>query len=66
VRLEAPEVRVLQRWVPGRAIDVLGSPCLYDPGEGLGVCGDWCLGTTVEAAFLSGLALGEAVAETLA
>ncbi len=63
-RLDVPEVRVLRAWAPGRAIGVLGEPCLYDPERGLGLCGDWCLGTTVEAAFLSGLALGEAVTET--
>ncbi|RMG53679.1 MAG: FAD-binding protein [Gammaproteobacteria bacterium] len=65
VHLDAPQLRVLRAWQPGRAIDVLGEPWLYDSDAGLGLCGDWCLGTTVEAAFLSGLGLGEAVSEAV-
>lgn len=35
----------------------VGAECLWDGAEGLGACGDWCLGGRVEAAFLSGVAL---------
>jgi predicted NAD/FAD-dependent oxidoreductase len=32
----------------------------------IGACGDWCLGARVEAAFDSGRAMGETMAEALA
>lgn len=47
------------RWRFARVEAALGEPCLYDPGLGIGACGDWCLGPRVEAAFLSGLAMAE-------
>lgn len=34
----------------------LGEDCVWDAGLQLAVCGDWCLGNTVEHAFLSGSA----------
>jgi renalase len=34
---------------------------LFDPVSRLGVCGDWCLGPRVEAAWLSGDRLGAAI-----
>jgi photolyase PhrII len=30
---------------------------LFDPTAGIGVCGDWCGGTQIETAYLSGIAL---------
>ncbi len=33
--------------------------CLFDPGLGLGACGDWCGGPRVEGAFLSGYAMAD-------
>jgi renalase len=50
------------RWRYALVTAALGEPCLWDPALRLGLCGDWCLGPRVEAAFLSGLALGEAIA----
>jgi hypothetical protein len=38
-----------------------GVEALFDPASGLGVCGDWCLGGKVEAAFLSGRALARQI-----
>jgi hypothetical protein len=35
----------------------LGSSHLFDKRQGLGLCGDWCLGNRVENAFISGLEL---------
>jgi hypothetical protein len=40
----------------------LGRPCLHDPALRLGLCGDWCLGPRVEAAYLSGRAMAAALA----
>ena len=37
--------------------------CLLDLESGIGFCGDWCLDARAEAAWLSGRALGSALAE---
>ncbi len=42
------------RWRHALTEVPLGEPCLYDAGQQLGVCGDWCLGDDVEAALTSG------------
>ena len=47
----------VHRWRYALAEAPLGRPALWDVTAGLGVCGDWCLGARVEAAFLSGRAL---------
>ena len=58
-----PPVAVAQahRWRHARVVNPLGEPCLVDAGQALGFCGDWCLDARVEAAFLSGDALGAAL-----
>lgn len=43
-------------WKHASVEQPLGEPCLWDAGLQLAVCGDWCLGNTVEHAFLSGSA----------
>ncbi|MBS1200778.1 MAG: NAD/FAD-dependent oxidoreductase [Proteobacteria bacterium] len=57
---ELPPVALAEahRWRHARVIRPLGEPCLVDEGAALGFCGDWCLDARVEAAFLSGDALG--------
>ncbi|MFO0334766.1 MAG: NAD(P)/FAD-dependent oxidoreductase [Pseudomonadota bacterium] len=54
------------RWRYARVETPLGEDCLWHPELALGACGDWCIGARVEAAFLSGRALGLAMAGTLA
>ena len=44
------------RWRYARTEKPLGTPCVWDAGLQLAVCGDWCLGPRVEDAFLSGSA----------
>lgn len=41
----------------------LGQPFLHHPSWTLAVCGDWCIGSSVEDAFRSGTALAEAILE---
>ncbi|MDD9959750.1 MAG: FAD-dependent oxidoreductase [Gammaproteobacteria bacterium] len=53
----------LQRWRYARVEDALARPYLMDKDKGLAACGDWCLGSRVEDAFLSGLALAEGIRE---
>ena len=52
----APAFARAHRWRYARTAVALGEPCLWDPAARLAVCGDWCLGARVEAAFLSGSA----------
>lgn len=62
VRLPPLVVAEAHRWRHARVVHPLGEPCLVDAGETLGFCGDWCLDARVEAAFLSGDALGARLA----
>ncbi len=50
------------RWRHARVEAPLGEACLYDPGSGIGFCGDWCLDARAEAAWISGRALGASIA----
>jgi renalase len=47
------------RWRYSLVTEPVGQPALFDAQAGLGLCGDWCLGGKIEAAFLSGRALVE-------
>lgn len=49
------------RWRFARTAQPLRRPCLFDPSLGLGVCGDWCLGSRLEFAYLSGTTLAERI-----
>ena len=59
-----PRTRVADahRWRYARVEVPLGEDCLYDPDSGIGFCGDWCLDARAEAAWISGRALGAALA----
>jgi len=46
-----------QRWLYAKTLKPLGKSHLWDAKQGLGLCGDWCLGHRVEDAFVSGLEL---------
>ncbi len=58
----AASYSAVHRWRYALAETPLGTPALWDAAAGLGVCGDWCLGARVEAAFMSGRALAAMVA----
>jgi predicted NAD/FAD-dependent oxidoreductase len=49
------------RWRYALASDPVGERCLFDAAERVGVCGDWLIGARIEAAYLSGVAAGEAM-----
>jgi len=59
-----PEVTHLaaHRWRYARTVTPLGQDFRFDADLGLGVCGDYCRGASVEDAFLSGLSLGVCLA----
>jgi renalase len=51
------------RWRHARVEAALAEDCLLDLDAGIGFCGDWCLDARAEAAWLSGRAIGSALAE---
>lgn len=60
--LAAPDLLLAHRWRYALVTRALGSDYLLWPELGLAACGDWCLAARVEAAWLSGRALGRALA----
>lgn len=57
-----PSHAEVHRWRYAQTQAPLGSAFLWDARQGLGLCGDWCLGHRVEHAFISGLELALAMA----
>jgi renalase len=57
-----PSHAVVHRWRYAQTRQPLGLAFLHDPAQGLGLCGDWCLGHRIEDAFVSGLELALAMA----
>jgi predicted NAD/FAD-dependent oxidoreductase len=53
-----PVYAAAHRWRYALAEVPLGEECLWDENARLGLCGDWCLAGRLEAAYLSGRALG--------
>lgn len=51
------ELLFVHHWRYGFTEKALGQPCLWSAESRLGVCGDWCLGRTVEDAWRSGAEL---------
>lgn len=60
--LPKPSYLTAHRWRFALVERTLGESCIWDPALRLGLCGDWCLGPRVEAAWLSGRALAAALA----
>ena len=60
--LPAAAVVKAHRWLHSRVETPLGEPYVADVAAGIYFCGDWCLDARVEAAFLSGDALGRRLA----
>jgi renalase len=63
--LPEPRRVFAHRWRYATVDSPLGRSAEFDPAFGIGVAGDWCLGGSVESAYLSGLALAESVLEVL-
>ena len=49
------------RWHHAKPIAPLPAPYLWDARSGLGACGDWCGGATLEHAWLSAMALAREI-----
>lgn len=60
IRAEAAHADT-KRWLYAKTDQPLGQSHLWDANNGIGICGDWCLGHRVEDAFVSGLELALAI-----
>jgi predicted NAD/FAD-dependent oxidoreductase len=49
------------KWPHATPVNPLPQRCLWDRTQQLGMAGDWCGGPRIEGAYLSGLALAEAL-----
>jgi predicted NAD/FAD-dependent oxidoreductase len=56
-----PTLLRAHRWRYARANPPLSVGCLWDPARRIGACGDWCAGSRVEGAALSGMAMAGGV-----
>ncbi|MFY0575826.1 NAD(P)/FAD-dependent oxidoreductase [Cystobacter fuscus] len=56
-----PVKAVAHRWRHAQAEPPLTEGALFDEKRGLGACGDWCAGSRVEGAYLSGMALSRRI-----
>ena len=55
--LPDPVFSSAHRWRYARAQKPLTAGCLWDGRSMVGICGDWCCGSRIEGAFLSGAAM---------
>ncbi|MFT3785773.1 MAG: FAD-dependent oxidoreductase [Tepidisphaeraceae bacterium] len=60
-RWREPAFAAAHRWRYAFVDQPLGEPCLLNDCGTIGLCGDWCVGWSVESAFISGRAMAEAV-----
>jgi len=56
-----PVFQALRYWDDAKTIQTTDAEYLYDAEKGIGFCGDWCLGTRLESAFLSGLGMANEI-----
>jgi predicted NAD/FAD-dependent oxidoreductase len=52
-----PALAQVHRWRYAKTLQPLGVSHMLSKKQGIGLCGDWCLGHRVEDAFISGLEL---------
>lgn len=55
----------VQLWGAALPTNTPGIPCIFDPFGRAGICGDWLLGSSLEAAALSGISLANHTADYL-
>lgn len=61
--LKRPFYSRVQLWGAALPTNTPGIPCIFDPHGRAGICGDWLLGSSLEAAALSGIALANHIAD---
>lgn len=57
--VKKPSFSAAHRWRYARAVTPLSDGCLWDREAQIGVCGDWCCGSRIEGAFLSGALMAQ-------
>lgn len=63
--LQRPFYSRVQLWGAALPTNTPGIPCIFDPQGRAGICGDWLLGSNLESAALSGMALANHIADYL-
>ncbi|XP_010278109.1 PREDICTED: uncharacterized protein LOC104612410 isoform X1 [Nelumbo nucifera] len=63
--LTRPFYTRVQLWGAALPTNSPGIPCVFDPQGRAGICGDWLLGSSLEAAALSGMALANHISDYL-
>ncbi|PHU09875.1 hypothetical protein BC332_21735 [Capsicum chinense] len=61
--LQKPFYTRLQLWGAALPTNTPGIPCIFDPRGRAGICGDWLLGSSLEAAAISGIAVADQIAD---
>ncbi|KAL3829865.1 hypothetical protein ACJIZ3_018667 [Penstemon smallii] len=61
--LQRPFYSRVQLWGAALPTNSPGIPCIFDPHGRTGICGDWLLGSNLESAALSGMALANHIAD---
>ncbi|KAI3897840.1 hypothetical protein MKX03_012991 [Papaver bracteatum] len=63
--LQKPFYTRVQLWGAALPTNTPGIPCIFDAQGRAGICGDWLLGSSLEAAALSGMGLANHIADYL-
>ncbi len=56
-------VRDSRKWANARVSNAADEPCLFDKAHSIGACGDWCLGSYLAAAWVSGVCMANSIDE---
>lgn len=59
--LPAPLYMKVQLWGAALPLNTPNVPCIFDAYGRVGICGDWLLGSNLEAAALSGMAMADQI-----
>ncbi|XP_050223733.1 uncharacterized protein LOC126673578 [Mercurialis annua] len=65
LKLKTPFYSRVQLWGAALPTNTPGVPCIFDPHGRAGICGDWLLGSNLESAALSGIALANHIGDYL-
>ncbi|XP_074311430.1 uncharacterized protein LOC141647217 [Silene latifolia] len=63
--LKKPLYSRVQLWGAALPTNTPAVPCIFDPQGRAGICGDWLLGSSLEAAALSGIAMANQISDFL-
>ncbi|CAL4891237.1 unnamed protein product [Urochloa decumbens] len=64
--LQRPIYTRVQLWGAALPMNTPGVSCIFDPLGRAGICGDWLIGSSIEAAILSGTSLANHIANYFA